>query len=222
MHTRLLLASLACLLSFPAVASAQNTAYVAAPEPPGERRNELDIGYLVGGLDIGTDRRFTRGLQLDVGRRFGDVLLLGEYQYLAVGRDDSASRGALSRVGATVRYSLLRTRVDPRASGKHSPVAGDFWLEGGVGMSRLTWDAGGTLTRPDLALGFGLQLDKVIDRRAERPRLFGPYIAFRAHLARAPQTPAGMPTCGGPCDEATLPSRNNVGLFFHFGANWGR
>jgi hypothetical protein len=89
-------------------------------------------------------------------------------------------------------------------------------------MTRLAWDAGGTLTRPDVTLGFGLQLDKVIDRRADRPRMFGPYVGFRAHLARSPEEPDGDPTCGGPCDEATHPSRNNVGLFFHFGVNWGK
>ena len=223
MHTRLASCLLASLFILPSSAAlAQNHSLVASPPPPAERRNEVNIGLIVGGYDIGDSKRFTRGLQASVGRRFGDVALLAEYQYLAVGRDDSASRGSLSRIGATARYSLIRTKTLPHNRRKHSAASGDVWFESGLGISRLTWESGGVLTRPDLAFGIGAQLDKVIDRRADRPRLFGPYVAFRAHVARSPVEASGMPTCGGPCDKPTHPSRNNVGLFFHFGFNWGR
>lgn len=188
-----------------------------------ESRTEVDIGFLVGGEDIGPQRRFARGLQVNLGRRFGDLALLAEYNYLRLGDAGSGSQGSMSRAGVVARYSLLRTGTDRDGRGRRSVVSGDFWLEGGAGVQRITWDVGGRLHRPDGVLGFGWQLNGVIGRKESRPRYYGPYVAFRAHFARAPDhDDTVMATCGGPCDRATKPSRNDVGLFFHVGVNWGR
>ncbi len=224
MRTRTGFFALALSLILPALgAPARATPSIAVEAPPLERRTEVDVGFIVGGEDVGPSRRFTRGLQLDVGRRFGDLVLLAEYNYLGVGEDSSSSTGTMSRVGLVARYSLLRTSGGADHRGRRGPLSGDFWLEAGGGVQRVAWDAGGVLTRPDAVLGVGWQLDGVIGGDDPRPRYYGPYVAVRAHLARAPEPGDDvMPTCGGPCDRATRPSRNNVGLFFHFGINWGR
>jgi hypothetical protein len=222
------IAVLVAFFSFAAfVGAARATPTIATsqePPEPMDRRTEINLGMLLGGSDVGQSSRGTFGIQVDIGRRFGDLVLLGEYGYLSVGEGGGSSPGSLSRLGVTARYSLLRTSGAPNRYGRRKPVSGDYWMEAGAGMQRITWDTGGVLTRPDLVLGFGWQLDVVLGRRSAHPRYYGPYVAFRANLSRAPDsTVADLPaTCGGPCDTATRPSQNDVGLFFHFGVNWGR
>jgi hypothetical protein len=217
------LATLASLFTLAPAAHAQpQVAVEATPAPPpGDRRTEIDLGYLVGGGGIGTRDRFQRGVSVALGRRFGDLALLGEYDYLAIGRAEAT--GSESRFGLALRYSLLRTHGTPDEHGERSPMSGDMWIEGGAGYERIAWDAGGTLRRPDVVLGFGAQLDGVFRRASDEPSWFGPFVAFRAVLARGPETAdEGDATCGGPCDAPGRPSPNDVALFFHFGVNWGR
>ncbi len=217
------LAALASLFSLVPSARAQpQVAVEATPAPPpGERRTEIDLGYLVGGGGIGERDRYQRGVSVALGRRFGDLALLGEYDYLAIGRAEAT--GSESRFGVLARYSLLRTRGTPDSNGERSPLSGDMWIEGGAGYERIAWDAGGTLRRPDVVLGFGAQLDGVFRRATDDPSWFGPFVAFRAVLAHAPdEASESEATCGGPCDAPGRPSPNDVALFFHFGVNWGR
>lgn len=217
MRTPLVLASLILLSTAPARAQTPAIATEAPPREPG--RTEIDLGYLIGGGDIGEARWFVRGLHGNIGRRFGDLVLLAEGDYLTVGH---GSPGTMSRVGAVARYSLLRTSAAREPGDKLSPISGDFWVEAGGGWERISWEVGGRLSRPDLALGFGWQLDAVIGRGNARPRYYGPYVAFRALMARGPEPENAEPVCGGPCDTATVPSRNNIAMFVHFGVNWGR
>lgn len=216
---------LACLIT-PATALATPPPAIATSEPPkekGDRRTEVDLGMLIGGSDIGETNRFTYGLHVNIGRRYGDLAVLGEYNYLSIGRQDSINQGNLNRIGATVRYSLLRTSGKPNQYGRRGPVSGDYWFEAGAGLQRITWDAGGTLTRADLVAGFGWQFNVLIDRRAEKPRYYGPYVAFRANMARAPRSSTDLPaTCGGPCNVETPPPGNDISAFVHFGINWAR
>ena len=55
--------------------------------------------------------------------------------------------GLVHRVGANARYVI----------GRMGESDGGFeaWAEGGLGVQHFRWDAGGTWTRPDLALGIG-------------------------------------------------------------------
>lgn len=206
------------------VASATPSIASDGPPPePKERRNEVNLGILAGGTDIGLAKRYTAGLQVQAGRRFGDLMLLGEYNYLALGRAGSDNRGSMSRVGVVARYSLLRTSSLPNRYGKRSPVSGDYWVELGAGLERTAWDRGGVLNRPDVIAGFGWQFNGVIGRKSPKPKYFGPYVAFRAHVARAPESTTAMPPiCSGPCDTATPPPGTDVSLYFHAGINWGR
>lgn len=193
------------------------------PEPRGDRRFEVDLGMLVGGSDLSDQQRKTWGLHLNAGRRFGDLVLLGEYDYLTVGKGSSLHRGTMSRAGLVARYSLLRTDSSIDRPHRRKPVSGDYWFEAGAGVQRVAWDEGGTLTRPDVVLGFGWQFNVVIDRKSDSPRYYGPYVAFRANISRAPGGEMDeTTTCGGPCDTATSQPGTDVSMYLHLGINWGR
>ncbi|MEM9490954.1 MAG: hypothetical protein AAGC55_17530 [Myxococcota bacterium] len=208
----------------PAGAAHGNPAIAVAADPrPSDHRMEFDLGLLLGGGDIGDTRRQTWGLHVNAGYRFGDLIILGEANYLTVGKSSSMSQGRLGRAGIVARYSLLRTDSQLDSRGRRKPLSGDYWIEAGTGMQHLAWDQGGTVTRPDLVVGFGWQLNGVIGRKSPRPRYYGPYLAFRANLSRAPRTSTGGPEmCGGPCDTATAPPDTDVSMFLHLGLNWGR
>ena len=203
----------------PHVASATPAVAVSSDSEPREKRVELDVGMLIGGSDVGDATGAGTGVVLGAGLRLDNISLLGELNYIAVGDERSragARRGRMSRIGLLARYSILSTGDD------RSLARNDFWVEGGLGRHQVAWNGGGTLTRNDAVLGFGYQLNGRIGRRDPNPRYLGPYFALRAHLARAPEDLSTEPTCGGPCDEMTRASRNDVSLFFHFGLNFGR
>jgi hypothetical protein len=225
MRTTLIILASFSLLSIASAGAASATPAIAVASSPDDDspsrwRLETDIGMLIGSTDIGDVEGSAVGVHLNLGVRLGSLALLGEYDYQGVGEPDwmeRARRGSLTRIGAVARYSLL-TIGDQR-----SPIATDWWVEAGAGRQRVAWDGGGLLTRTDLALGFGMQLDGRLDRDSRRPKHVGPYVAFRAHVARAPgQGRDPQPTCGGPCNQATAPSKNDVSLFLHFGMSFGR
>ena len=198
-----------------ALAVAQTS--IAANAPPVDRRIETRLGMYTGGNDVGDVTGPSNGLYLTGGYRSGAATLMLEYAYLHVGDADTDlldRDGRMSRGGATLRYSI----ADVARRG--APVGIEFWGEAGGGFERVAWDHGGLLYRPDLALGFGVDLDGR-GWREPRPRHFGAFLAFRALLARAPDD-TGPSMCEGPCTEATAPSRNDVSLYFLFGLHWGR
>jgi len=193
---------------------------IATSAPPAERRFDLRIGLLTGGADVGDVTGPSSGVHASAGYRIGTVTVMGEYAYLHVGdaSTDRLSRdGNLTRGGATVRFQVADVA---KADG---PLGLEFWAEAGVGVEHLSWQKGGVLDRPDLALGFGFELDgRGWSKSASgRQRHFGAYLALRALVARAPDSSAD-PMCEGPCTAATEPSRNDVSLYFHFGLHWGR
>lgn len=218
MH-RACFASLACLvllLALRGVTAAQTVA-IAGEAPPKIRRSELRVGMLIGQSDVADvdDRGF--GLHLSAGRRFGDLTLSAELDHLTVGDDEHTwdpdyqpRVGRQTRFGGALRYSLLTL------ASERMPIAVDWWLEAGGGYERTGWQGGGVLSRPDAVFGFGFDLDVTPGGRH-----YGPYVAVRSHLARGPRPP-GEASCGGPCDQATLPSRADIGVFFHMGLHFGR
>lgn len=209
--------ALAFVLSAAAEASARN--YIAGPAPApkkkGERRTEINFGLLVGGSDVGDINGTGVGLNLNLGRRFGDLVALGEYNHQTVGK--RGTRGRMNRLGLTLRYSLLRLGLKK----KRDPMGVDWFAELGAGRQYIAWNEGGRLARNDVQLGFGMQMMGRV-KRADKYRYVGPYFAFRARAARAPKSANVMPTCAGPCDKPTGPPRTDVSLFFHVGMNFGR
>jgi hypothetical protein len=178
---------------------------------------------LAGTSDIGDMRGRGAGLEISAGMRLDELSILGQLDYLGVGesRDvENPRRGDRMRLGLAARYALFQ--INPQ----NNPLALGFWLEAGAGRQRIAWNRGGTLTRNDLALGLGVQMDAKIGGKSGKPRYLGPYFAFRANMARAPEpmeTSDGMtPTCGGPCDTATGPSATDISIFFNVGMHWGR
>ncbi len=193
-------------------AKANTIAISAPPEKPLPKRVELDIGLLIGGIDLGTTRASSTGVGISAGMRVGEMSLLGEFNHFSLRAQE---RGSLNRVGLIARYSIVPL------GDEESFGTGDLWVEAGAGWEHLTWRSGGVLDRPDLALGFGWQGNVVMDRKSDHPRFFGPYFALRALIAPGPAT-SEEATCGGPCDRATRPSPTDVSIMFHMGVNWGR
>jgi hypothetical protein len=203
-----------------APASAQDSIAIAGESPPKkplERRIDTRLGLLTGGSDVGDVTGASTGLHASLGYRLGAVTLMGEYGYYGVGDnpDEPGNRdGKMTRAGVTARMQI----ADVAKPG--SPVGLEFWAEGGVGTERIAWSEGGKLYRPDVALGFGFEVDGR-GWRQPRPRHIGADVGFRAVVARAPDS--DLPAmCEGPCTVATPPSRNDVSLYFHFGLHWGR
>jgi hypothetical protein len=194
------------------------TVPVAARGRDHERRLDGRAGFMIGGSDVGDADGLSLGFHGQLGYRLDDVTLFGEFDYYSVGDspDEGLERkGRTTRYGLAARYSLLHTTPHD------GPIGGDWWVELGAGYETVRWKQGGELTRPDLALGIGVELDARPGAKNATPRHAGWYVAFRSVLARAPESDAPE-VCGGPCTEATQPSRTDVSLYFLIGLHWGR
>jgi hypothetical protein len=210
------------LLATSSVASAQT--YVATDGVSYAREpmyKELDgrIGLLMGGSDVGDADGFSAGASAGVGYRMGDVTLRGLVDYYRVG--DAATetltrKGRATRLGGALRYAFASNSYD-------SDVRADFWGEVGAGYEHVAWRHGGVLDRPsgELAVGFDIARRGDRDRQGRRHKV-GMFFAVRSLIAQGPEMAGVMATCGGPCSEATKPSRTDVSMFFELGVQWGR
>lgn len=177
------------------------------------------LGVMLGGSDVGDADGFSAGVSAAVGYRLGDITLRGLFDYYRVGDGASEAmdrKGRATRLGGAVRYAFAHNSYD-------SKVGVDFWGELGAGYEHVAWRRGGILDRPtgELAVGFDVGGRGQRDRDGRR-RKIGYFMAFRTLLAQGPETPGVMATCGGPCTEATKPSRTDVSMFFELGVHWGR
>lgn len=211
-------------------AHAQTSAAMATDGPHDEPeqnpfrlgRSDFGFGLLAGSYSVGPVSGPGVGLHIDAGWNRKSWLLYGEYDFVSIGesQQDIADpiRGLLHRFAAMGRYAFAEF-----GDGSNIPLQGQFWLEGGVGREVVLWDEGGRLGRNDLAIGLGAELNVVTRRDTPDPNVFGIYYAFRLTVARAPDSDKiEMAACGGPCDEPTLPSPYDLGLFFNAGLSWGR
>jgi hypothetical protein len=185
------------------------------PDEPKDRSTDIALGLILGGTDVGDVDGPGVGFQLMIGRRFGPLALLGEYAYHSVGdgpNDAQSRNGNVNRLGVVARFDAWSIgAVDGR-------LRGALYFEGGAGRHHVAWDKGGSLTRNDLSFGFGFQ-QRV--RVGDTRRSIGWFTGLRGQLARAPDVDA-TPTCDGPCDTLTVPSRRDLSLFWMFGINFGR
>lgn len=185
-------------------------------------RSDFGFGLLAGGFSVGPVSGPGVGLHIDAGWNRKAWLLYGEYDFVSIGENQQdvtdPIRGLLHRFAAMGRYAFAEF-----GDGENVPLQGQFWVEGGVGRELIRWDEGGRLGRNDLAFGLGAELNVVTRRDTPDPNVFGIYYAFRLTVARAPDSDKiEMATCGGPCDEPTLPSPYDLGIFFNAGLSWGR
>lgn len=184
-------------------------------------RSDVGLGLLVGGFNVGHVGGTGVGTHIDAGWNKGSWLLYGEYDFLAIGESsyevDDPIRGRLHRLSAMLRRSVADI------SGSRVPLRGELWLEGGLGRQFITWNEGGRLGRNDLAFGIGAEMNIMARKDSADPHVFSIHYAVRTLIAEAPLS-AKMepPTCAGPCDEPTGPSRWDLGVFFNMGITWGR
>ena len=170
-------------------------------------------GGSIAGLSAGSF-----GLDLEVARGLGRWQLLGEasLHWVGVGAEPAppgepapeldAPDGIRARLGAGARVIVRSFEPD------HS-AAIELYLEGGVGLERIWWNGGGTLTRPDVVLGGGWQV-----RGLRSPR-----VTIRMGARVIVQPPAGRDAtttvCRGTCPGSGQ-SGLDGGLLAHLGVSW--
>lgn len=185
------------------------------------RRVEGRVGMLLGGSDVGDADGFSIGLSAGVGYRIGDLTVRAMFDHYRTGDSSDETldrRGRGTRVGAAVRYSFANTGETRSGGG----LGVDFWGEAGLGLEHVAWREGGVLDRPSGEVAVGFELDGQGERgRHGRRRHVGYFMAFRSLIAQGPEM-AGPAVCGGPCTQATKPSRMDVSMFFELGLHWGR
>ncbi len=171
-------------------------------------RWQSELSLFVGGAPIDhVEASTSPGYSIASGIHDDRITLLGEYTlaeiqyrapYLAqtVGSPTYfESDGLLHRFGLTGRYSFVKLASSEGIVRWH----GDAWLEAGVGEQLARWDRGGTFTRPDLAVGIGLQAA----RRGSSASRTGLFVALRVQFGRRTDIDNAPPTCSAPC---TMPS----------------
>ena len=217
------------LLGLSAVASANTVATDGVsssseePSSPLAKRLEGRLGVLLGGADVGDADGFSAGVSASLGYRIDDVTVRATFDHYRVGDSETETmvrRGRGTRLGGAVRYSFANSNPD---YDHHSGGLGlDFWGEAGIGLEHVAWRAGGVLDRPSGELAVGFDLDVYGERKAgNHRRHVGYFMAFRTLIGQGPEMDVPA-TCGGPCNEATKPSRIDLSMFFEMGVHWGR
>jgi len=206
----------ACVLVIAGLMATASLAQADGDQYRRMHRTELTLGTLIGSHDIGHISGPAAGLHTELGKHFGDIGLIAQYDLMGVGDTPDLKghgiRGMMHRIGLSARYSAFNV-------GK-SFIAADFWLEGGLGREFIQWDGGGKLTRNDFTLGVGVHpMFMVGDKR----RYLGYFLAFRMFVSESPDARFELPaTCAGPCDEPTRPPTTDYSFFFNFGFTFGR
>ena len=192
-------------------------------EKPLSKRLEGRFGMLIGGSDVGDADGFSFGVSGGIGYRIGDATVRATFDHYRVGDSENEGmvrRGRGTRLGGAVRYSFANNNPDyDKSSGG---LGLDFWGEAGMGLEHVTWREGGVLDRPsgELAVGFDLDIYGARKRGNHRSHI-GYFMAFRTFVGRGPEM-EGPAVCGGPCTEATKPTRIDLSMFFEMGVHWGR
>ncbi len=196
---------------------------------------QLEPGMRVGSMYLDGQSVGGVGGMLDAGVRYGRVMVLldlsevgvdasslatTERVRLAGGAADGASDGTLDCVGVAARWYLARATE----SGDAAPlVLGDAWLSAGVGRQTYTWTAGGVLGRNDVMFGVGGTFGMHAGGWTADTRRWwgGTTMAFYVIYARRDDGMQAV-ACGGPCDMATAPSRDDRTLLLDWSVPFGK
>ena len=195
---------------------------VVAPRlPPPRPQLELqwtpiyEVIWRIGVTRIdGVDSDAIDAIGLAAGIHHDHLALLAEYSLGGVGyhvtvenaRGDSTpetigSNGLEHRFGAVARYSLVKLASE-QDKVDATQLFGDLYLDAGVGVEVMHWDGGGTLVRPDLALGIGMTVGGHIS-----PTQRGAFsLGLRLHIARRDDRDNLAETCSAPCSWPTQPA----------------
>ena len=187
------------------------------------RRFEGAIGarfgsYLVNNVSTGSN---VQG-HIDGGLRSDRWFVYGEYGLMSLdvpltelaARGDGAlsvgnGRALMHRIGGHARYSYGRIG--------ESDGGFDLYAEAGLGMQRIQWDAGGEWNRPDVSLGLGLA---GFGFNANRHGGLG--VGLRMMFTPRTDVEGAMPTCGGPCDQASAPAGWDRSFLFDITVTFGQ
>ena len=163
---------------------------------------------------------------VDLGARRRHTFVYGSYDVFgidarfaaAVPADDtmrsSASAGLGDGSGLVHRFGVNARRALGSVSEHDGGL--EVWGEAGLGLQHIRWDAGGVWTRPDLALALG-----VTGLGLGKHQHAGFGLALRVLVSRRNDTAGAMPACGGPCDEATVPSGFDRSFLFDLSVPFG-
>lgn len=198
--------------------------YHPAPSRWAQPRVFVAPGVRFGSFTINGDSSGTAiPFHLDLGLRRDRWLAFASYDVFGVTARVPALAGARTsepsslgdgsglahRLGVAARYTLSRFG--------ESDGGLDFWAEGGLGVEHLRWDAGGTLTRPDVSLGIGATVIYLGHTRHS-----GVTVGLRITIApRNDDGDNAPPTCGGPCDTATPASSFDRSFLFDLTVPFG-
>lgn len=202
-------------------------AYDAAIDYEQRVRWQSELSVFLGDAAIDhVDASTSPGYSLATGIHDDRITLLAEYtlaevHYRAPIATDATlgtplyfdTSGLLHRIGLTGRYSFVKLSSGEGLVRWH----GDSWLEAGIGEQIARWDRGGTFTRPDLALGIGIEGA----RRGSSARRAGVFVALRFQLGRRTDIDSA-PTCSAPCTMASPPAAwSDQSLLLHVGFLFG-
>ena len=189
-------------------------------------RWQAELGLFVGDAPIDhVDASTSPGYSIASGIHDDRLTLLGEYTIAKVHYSAPImasltspatfeSDGLLHRFGLTGRYSFVKLATGEGIVRWH----GDAWLEAGVGEQLARWDRGGTFTRPDLALGIGLEAA----RRGTSASRSGVFVALRVLFGHRTDIDNAPPTCSAPCTMASPPAAwSDRSLLLHVGFLFG-
>jgi hypothetical protein len=218
MRRALSFAALALALASSGVARADYSSSYTYDRWEDRRRIELQLGGVIGGLEIGPVNTFAGG---------GDVSALvpitrrlwvrGNAAMLGFTNDTGYEPLADPVTGIAYRYGLgLRWRFAQIGSERdYSPLLVGFYADGGIGHQQIYWDKGGVLRRAEGSMGIGMNMDFKIGK-GRRSRTAGMYMEFDLAMARRPgkEEPA---TCQVICDEPTPPYPWDFAPMFRFG-----
>ena len=190
----------------------------AAPEPPPHdfEADWLPIYELLwrhGGPSVfGVTSDSKNAFGFAAGVHHERLSLLGEYSLGGIGyhtmtapaRSDGSpvwvgSDGLMHRFGGVVRWAYAKGQSSPESGGFQG--LGDLYVDAGAGIEVIRWDDGGTLVRPDLALGIGAETGFRVSP-TQRGTLS---VALRMHVARRDDRENLAATCSAPCSSPSEP-----------------
>jgi hypothetical protein len=184
---------------------------------------EAEVGYRWGGALVdGVDVHHTDGGHLDAGVRVSRPLYVyAEYDLTALtfpapAGSPAAARAADAPTGGTGlqhRFGLDARYAFERLGARDGGLA--FWVEGGPGIEHYVWDAGGTWTRADFAVGIGATL-------WARGKRYANGLSFAVRGTFAPHGVGATEACGGPCDMATTASAWDRSITADVSLSFGR